>query len=289
MRKVVGVIGKKSCVSTALRKPGNTCVTDCHDMILAVKGVLNPNTTNHKFGFLFSQENAQQIVSRKVFIARCTEDITAEDLRSYFNQFGEVVDVFIPKPFRSFAFVTFSEPEVAHSLCGEDHIVKGVSVHVSYASPKGTDKYGDKRMQPNNSVPIIQRGSYPHPQPNTPWQAAKTNHVNKAIGFPPNIPPQDAMGMIMNSAMLAAAQAMLQGQTGNWAHHMAPPPPQTAAPPPQHPPGSSGDNTVQPAGHAYTAAATSTAGWGWGHHTTEPQPGSYPGWGASNRQQQGWS
>ncbi len=29
------------------------------------------------------------------------------------SQFGEVTDVFIPKPFRAFAFVTFLEAEVA--------------------------------------------------------------------------------------------------------------------------------------------------------------------------------
>lgn len=71
-----------------------------------------------------------------MFVGRCTEDITAEDLREYFSKFGEVTDVFIPKPFRAFAFVTFLEAEVAQSLCGEDHIVKGVSVHVSNAAPK---------------------------------------------------------------------------------------------------------------------------------------------------------
>ena len=38
--------GKKSCVSTAVRKPGNICVTDRYDMTLAVKVALNPNTTN---------------------------------------------------------------------------------------------------------------------------------------------------------------------------------------------------------------------------------------------------
>ena len=47
VRKVVGGFGKKSCVSTGVRKPGNTCVTDRHDMTLAVKVALNPNTTNH--------------------------------------------------------------------------------------------------------------------------------------------------------------------------------------------------------------------------------------------------
>ena len=46
VRKVVGGFGKKSCVSTDVRKPGNTCVTDHHDMTLVVKVALNPNTTN---------------------------------------------------------------------------------------------------------------------------------------------------------------------------------------------------------------------------------------------------
>ena len=45
VRKVVSDFGKKSCVSTGVRKPGNTCVTDRH-MTLAVKVALNPNTTN---------------------------------------------------------------------------------------------------------------------------------------------------------------------------------------------------------------------------------------------------
>lgn len=49
-------------------------------------------------------------------MGRCTEDISAEDLREYFTKFGEVTDVFIPKPFRAFAFVTFLEAEVAQSL-----------------------------------------------------------------------------------------------------------------------------------------------------------------------------
>lgn len=48
-----------------------------------------------------------------------------------------MTDVYIPKPFRSFAFVTFESPEVAQGLCGEDHILKGVSVHISEASPRG--------------------------------------------------------------------------------------------------------------------------------------------------------
>ena len=37
VRKVVGGCGKKSCVSTGVRKPGNMCVTDRHHLTLAVK------------------------------------------------------------------------------------------------------------------------------------------------------------------------------------------------------------------------------------------------------------
>ncbi|CAK1550863.1 unnamed protein product [Leptosia nina] len=73
---------------------------------------------------------------RKVFVGRCTESLTADDLREYFGAFGQVTDVFVPKPFRAFSFVTFLDPEVAQSLCGQDHIIKGVSVNISSASPK---------------------------------------------------------------------------------------------------------------------------------------------------------
>lgn len=47
-----------------------------------------------------------------MFVGRCTEDMTAEELQQFFCQYGEVVDVFIPKPFRAFAFVTFADDKV---------------------------------------------------------------------------------------------------------------------------------------------------------------------------------
>ena len=51
----------------------------------------------------------------KVFVGRCTEDMTSEDLKEYFSKFGEVTDVFIPKPFRAFSFITFLDPEVGET------------------------------------------------------------------------------------------------------------------------------------------------------------------------------
>lgn len=83
-----------------------------------------------------SKQGTVQQVPCKVFVGRCTEDLSSNDLKEYFSKYGEVTDVFIPRPFRAFSFITFFDPEVAQSLCGEDHIVKGVSVHVSNAAPK---------------------------------------------------------------------------------------------------------------------------------------------------------
>uniref|UniRef100_A0A2K5LQ01 TAR DNA binding protein n=1 Tax=Cercocebus atys TaxID=9531 RepID=A0A2K5LQ01_CERAT len=59
-----------------------------------------------------------------------------EDERGSSSLSMDVMDVFIPKPFRAFAFVTFADDQIAQSLCGEDLIIKGISVHISNAEPK---------------------------------------------------------------------------------------------------------------------------------------------------------
>lgn len=106
-----------------------------------------------------SKEGVVPQMPCKVFVGRCTEDMTADDLREYFSKFGEVTDVFVPRPFRAFGFVTFLDPEVAQSLCGEDHVIKGASVSVSSAAPKiktksnqnWKDEYGPNNWDGNRS------------------------------------------------------------------------------------------------------------------------------------------
>uniref|UniRef100_A0A2K6KP38 TAR DNA-binding protein 43 n=1 Tax=Rhinopithecus bieti TaxID=61621 RepID=A0A2K6KP38_RHIBE len=65
--------------------------------------------------------------SRKVF------DMNADELWQ-FCQYGEVVDVFILKPFRVCAFVTFADDQ--------DLIIKGISIHISNAKPKHNKRSG---------------------------------------------------------------------------------------------------------------------------------------------------
>lgn len=80
--------------------------------------------------------------SCKIFVGRITENLTKEDLKDHFEAFGQVTDVYIPSPFRHFAFVQFSESRVAMSLLGKEHIIKGVSVKIGEAAPKSREAGG---------------------------------------------------------------------------------------------------------------------------------------------------
>ncbi len=79
-------------------------------------------------------QNQQSHHPCKVFVGRCTEELSHGDLREYFSTHGVVKNVFIPRPFGGFAFVTFEHANIAQSLCGHDYIIKGISVHVSSRS-----------------------------------------------------------------------------------------------------------------------------------------------------------
>jgi len=72
----------------------------------------------------------------KIFVGNITEEHTVEELKEYFNSFGEVRDVYIPTPFRHFAFVQFTESAPAKSLRGKEHEIKGVKVRIGQAVPK---------------------------------------------------------------------------------------------------------------------------------------------------------
>jgi len=85
-----------------------------------------------------SKDGVLPQLSRKIFVGRLTEDVTTEDLREFFSKFGEIIDVYIPKPFRGFAFVTFNDPRAARLVCGQDYVIKTASVHCSSAAAKGT-------------------------------------------------------------------------------------------------------------------------------------------------------
>ncbi|XP_078498369.1 TAR DNA-binding protein 43-like isoform X1 [Lissotriton helveticus] len=220
----------------------------------------------------------EPVHSRKVFVGRVTEDVSAEELRQFFTQYGEVVDVFIPKPFRAFAFVTFADDQVAQSLCGEDLIIKGVSVHVSNAEPKNRylDRGGGRFG--GNMGGFGNQGGYGPP--------ARGGGVGGGVGGvgvggPPggNMGGGGAAGGMnfgpfgVNPAMMAAAQAALQSSWGMMGM-LSGQPNQPGGPPGNNPAqGNVPREPNQGFGAGPNAYGSNTGSVGWGSSNQGPSSG----------------
>lgn len=84
----------------------------------------------------------------KCFIGRVNEAIKAGDLREFFSQFGEIVEISYPKKFKGYAFVTFSDVDVAQRVIGQDFVIKGFSVCVSKST------HGNANNNINKGPPV---------------------------------------------------------------------------------------------------------------------------------------
>jgi hypothetical protein len=166
--------------------------------------------------------------SRKIFVGRCTENITTDDLRSVFSKYGEVTDVYMPQPFRGFAFVTFSDHVVAQSLLGEDIMVRETSVHVSSATPRygGSDTSSARHQNQQQSMYMGNpRGGQYYPGGggrfnNTPggyhYQQQKFGGAVRQQ-MPPNV------GMFSEAVITAAQSALAQQGWGSLVEAVMPP------------------------------------------------------------------
>lgn len=73
-------------------------------------------------------------------MGQLTESITQEDLEDYFKKFGDIVEVFVPRPFKGIAFVSFTKPDAALTALDQDHVIKDIRLSVSVAMPKDKDQ-----------------------------------------------------------------------------------------------------------------------------------------------------
>lgn len=78
-------------------------------------------------------------VPKKLFIGRLPEGTLEKELEDYFVQFGELTDVYIPRPNRNFGFVTYSSSDVAQSVVNQNHQFRDSLLNVSFAEPKATN------------------------------------------------------------------------------------------------------------------------------------------------------
>ncbi|GBG86624.1 hypothetical protein CBR_g41687 [Chara braunii] len=80
-------------------------------------------------------------IGTKIFVGRLPPETTSEDLRRYFNNFGRILDVYIPKDpkkntHRGFGFVTFENDAAADRVASRSHEIHGHPIAVDRASPR---------------------------------------------------------------------------------------------------------------------------------------------------------
>jgi len=78
----------------------------------------------------------------KMYVSPIPEGTTADDLKEYFSQFGEVIDAYVPQPFRRYAFFTFASTEDGRRCLKEQHIFRGVHLTVKLREEKNNQPTG---------------------------------------------------------------------------------------------------------------------------------------------------
>ena len=74
--------------------------------------------------------------SSRIFVGRLQQGVTDDQLRNFFGKYGPVTDIYLPRPFRSCAFVTFRDISVAQSLVGKELNMDGNTIHIACANPR---------------------------------------------------------------------------------------------------------------------------------------------------------
>merc|ERR1712168_515018 len=74
----------------------------------------------------------------KMYVNGLSDDTTKEDFIEYFSKFGDIIDSFVPTPFKNFAFFTFADSEDGfRSLRQTSHILKGKSINLKIRDEDG--------------------------------------------------------------------------------------------------------------------------------------------------------
>ncbi|KAI3384167.1 hypothetical protein SNEBB_008201 [Seison nebaliae] len=91
---------------------------------------------------------------RIIYIGDMTQDINRNNLFDYFKQFGTVLHVFIPEPFRPHAFVTFAESRTVNDILQYSiHVINNKKCRVKRANNNGPQSHhNNTNHQQNNNM-----------------------------------------------------------------------------------------------------------------------------------------
>ncbi|GAA0156720.1 hypothetical protein LIER_38329 [Lithospermum erythrorhizon] len=95
----------------------------------------------------------------RIFVARIPPPVTQSEFRSYFEKYGEITDLYMPKDpatkgHRGIGFITFVNSDSVDDLMAETHELGGSTVVVDRATPKEDD------YKPINRAPQGGYGAY---------------------------------------------------------------------------------------------------------------------------------
>ncbi|KAI3841712.1 hypothetical protein MKX03_006856 [Papaver bracteatum] len=100
----------------------------------------------------------------RIFVARIPQTVTEAIFRSYFETYGEITDIYMPKDqgskaHRGIGFITYETADSVDTLMSETHELEGSTIVVDRATPKDDDST-HMRQPPPSRVPQGGYGAY---------------------------------------------------------------------------------------------------------------------------------
>jgi len=112
---------------------------------------------------------------RKLFVGRLPRGTNEDDLTEYFSTFGALADVYIPRPHRGFAFVTFEKGDDADVVLKQKHFLKDAPLNVTIPDPPAKkQKFAEQEQFSGERKQFGQfsresSSYYPPPGPGNPY------------------------------------------------------------------------------------------------------------------------
>ncbi len=169
--------------------------------------VMDKCSSGQQYFYFFCQDDSP----RKIFIGRLPINCTVSDVRTYFEKYGALSDVYLPQPYRQFGFVTFQSSEAARNVLSRVHVINGARINCTPAEPKSQSKSRVGRTHESPMPPREMRGFWGGnmvPYGSYPERGGSSSLANQ-------------MNAMWN--MAALAQGMAAGMAGGMGGNMGSP------------------------------------------------------------------
>eukprot|EP00252_Welwitschia_mirabilis_P007497 TRINITY_DN1890_c0_g1_i3.p1 TRINITY_DN1890_c0_g1~~TRINITY_DN1890_c0_g1_i3.p1 ORF type:complete len:376 (+),score=97.74 TRINITY_DN1890_c0_g1_i3:303-1430(+) len=109
--------------------------------VLEAEHVLNGRTLDVKVATPKEEMKTPSKKITRIFVARIPSSVTEQKFRSYFEEYGKIEDLYMPKDQRSgghrgIGFITFEDPESVDKIMSETHTLEGTTIAIDRATPK---------------------------------------------------------------------------------------------------------------------------------------------------------